>query len=186
MKLITAAKPDLSIREFAESIDSNRTTVRDAMKALNLSGNPQGKGKPTLLSQSDQSALARYIKPELSRAIVTHAQVSVVPSESSDSLVNSDSIAPARYEVEDNSQALETTEADVLKAFGQFFNNSQGFESAFLQMADLQGSSLGVQYVARKYQAASNKANELEQQMGKQVGLVASDTHASGTSQVPA
>lgn len=173
----------LSIREFADSIESNRTTVRDAMKALSITGNPQGKGKPTLLSTDEQRRLAGYIKPEIVPMLSNHPQVSIVPATSTAALVEAPEIKPVRWEFEDNSEALQRTETETAQVLQTFFTNGSAMDAAILQMADRQGESLAVKFHARKAGSFARKADELEQSVGKSAGLQkAPETSASGTS----
>jgi hypothetical protein len=48
----------LSIRQFAAAVGVSHTEVGRKMRELGIAGQPQGQGKPTLLSPTDQDALS--------------------------------------------------------------------------------------------------------------------------------
>jgi len=51
----------LSIRKFAEVCGVSHTEIGRKMTALGISGTPQGKGLPTLLSPTEQDKIAQIL-----------------------------------------------------------------------------------------------------------------------------
>jgi DNA-binding transcriptional MocR family regulator len=68
----------LSIRQFAESVGTSHTEVRRAMAQLGIEGDPQGKGKPTLLKEDEQSQIAQALGIEPTEPAAEYRQVEVM------------------------------------------------------------------------------------------------------------
>jgi len=72
----------MGLRQFAEFLGCSHPTVRSIMQALEISGEAQGPGKPTLLDEQDQARLrAEYFRryPERSPEVLT---AELVPADS--------------------------------------------------------------------------------------------------------
>ncbi|MBD2115243.1 MULTISPECIES: hypothetical protein [Cyanophyceae] len=165
----------LSIRKFAEVCGVSHTEIARKMTALNIEGTPQGKGLPTLLSGAEQDAIAAVLFMPAEPPAPPRQQVEVLGSGMT---VYTPPALATRGTDSGLSRSLQ--QQQLAQALGAFKGNQAGFRNALLGMAAEQGRQLGHEMAIAEMNAALATHAQLQQTVGKELGVVASaDTDAA-------
>ena len=157
----------LSIRQFATVCDTSHTEISRKMKELNIEGEPQGKGLPTLLSPTEQDAIAAVL--------FVSAEPPAAPAQSVYSP------APLLVRGTDSGLSRYIQQQQLSQALGVFKGNQASFRNALLRMAAEQGRQLGHEMAIAEMNTAMATHAELQQTVGNELGVVAAaDAAAPG------
>ena len=162
----------LSIRKFAEVCQVSHTEISRKMTALGIEGTPQGKGLPTLLSPTEQDAIAAVL--------FVPAEPPAAPSQHVEVLGSGLSVyapAPLATRGTDSSLSRNLQQQQLTQALQGFKGNQSSFRTALLGMASESGRQLGHEMAVAEMNAALATHAALQQTVGKELGVVA-DAHA--------
>jgi uncharacterized protein YukE len=167
--------PDKSIRQFAEDCSVSHTAVRRAIaelqQELNRSiGNSQGKGKPTLLSESDQALLAGKLFVPVDRT--DEQPQSSLSRYEVDPGIHVHQPAALQLATPESIEQLNQTMTRVATALEGIRSNADLVGDAFVSLAGHQGKVLGTRIVAAKWGAVVQTVEEGDQAAAKKFGLV--------------
>ena len=166
----------LSIRQFATVCDTSHTEISRKMKELNIEGEPQGKGLPTLLSPAEQDAIAAVL--------FVPAEPPAAPAQHIDVLGGGQSVyspAPLLVRGTDSGLSRYIQQQQLSQALGAFKGNQASFRNALLRMAAEQGRQLGHEMAIAEMNTAMATHAELQQTVGNELGVVAAaDAAAPG------
>lgn len=165
----------LSIRQFAEVCRVSHTEISRKMKALNVKGLPQGKGKPTLLSPAEQDALTQALFTPASEPQPTHRVQVLGPDLSV--------YQPAILATQGTDAALsrQLQGQQLTLALGRFKTNRSSFRQALLSLAAENGRQLGHEMHVAEMGAALQEYSALQSSTGKQLGVVADGSESSAS-----
>lgn len=162
----------LSIREFASVCQVSHTEIKRRMESLGITGQPQGRGKPTLLSTDDQDAIAR--------TLFTPAPPS--PSPHVDSTTGGLDIyrpAPLATMGTDGSAARYRGEMQLGASVHGWKGNMGSFRNALKAMARETGTQLGAEMFTEEMNAAMATYQRLQTTAGKDLGVIATPPDGS-------
>ncbi|MGB3312319.1 MAG: hypothetical protein WBG32_08820 [Nodosilinea sp.] len=157
----------LSIRKFAEVCGVSHTEIGRKMTALGISGTPQGKGLPTLLSPAEQDSIAQtlFIPDKPPAAPAQHVEV----------LGNGLSVytpPPLATRGINSELSRHLQQQQLTQALGAFKGNQASFRSALLGMAAESGRQLGHEMAVTEMNSALATHAQLQQTVGKELGVV--------------
>jgi DNA-binding transcriptional MocR family regulator len=158
----------LSIRKFAEVCGVSHTEIARRMKELSIEGTPQGKGLPTLLSPTEQDAIAAVLFVPAEPPAAPSQQVEVIGGG-----LSVYQVAPLATRGIDSSLSRNLQTQQLTQALGAFKGNQAGFRTALLGMASESGRQLGHEMLLTEMNTAMATHAELQQQVGKELGVVA-------------
>lgn len=164
----------LSIRKFAEVCQVSHTEIARKMTALGISGTPQGKGLPTLLSPAEQDAIAAVL--------FIPAEPPAAPSQHVEVLGGGLSVytpAPLATRGTDSGLSRHLQQQQLTQALQGFKGNQSSFRNALLGMAAESGRQLGHEMAIAEMNTALATHAELQQTVGKELGVVP-DAAAAG------
>lgn len=164
----------LSIRKFADVCGVSHTEIARKMRDLEIEGTPQGKGLPTLLSGVEQDAIAAvlFVPAEPPAAPAKHVEV----------LGGGLSVympAPLSTRGTDSSLSRNLQTQQLAHALQGFKGNQSSFRNALLGMAAESGRQLGHEMAIAEMNTALATHAELQQTVGKELGVVATDEPAA-------
>ncbi|MGB7314786.1 MAG: hypothetical protein WA939_17795 [Nodosilinea sp.] len=157
----------LSIRKFADVCGVSHTEISRKMKELSIEGTPQGKGLPTLLSGTEQDAIARVL--------FVPAAPPAPPSQQVEVLGGGLSVyqpAPLATRGTDSSLSRHLQQRQLTQALQGFKGNQASFRNALLGMAAEQGRQLGHEMAVTEMNTALATHAQLQQTVGKELGVV--------------
>jgi DNA-binding transcriptional MocR family regulator len=125
-----------SIRQLAKHLKVSHTTVSSHMSRLGITGESQGEGKPTLISEDDCLRIARSINPVLEPPAVQAVEVVVETTAI-------ESIPQPQYFVPESSFSRQLDLHRLKGSIQGFKSNQQRFRDAMLSLAIEQGRQLG-------------------------------------------
>lgn len=157
----------LSIRKFADVCGVSHTEIARKMKELEIEGTPQGKGLPTLLSATEQDAIAAVLFVPAEPPAAPQQQVEVLGSGMT---VYTPPALATRGTDSGLSRALQ--QQQLTHALGAFKGNQASFRSSLLGMAAEQGRQLGHEMAIAEMNAALATHAALQQTAGKELGIV--------------
>jgi DNA-binding transcriptional MocR family regulator len=160
----------LSIRKFAEVCGVSHTEISRKMTALSIEGTPQGKGLPTLLSPAEQDQIAAVL--------FIPAELPAAPSQEVEVLGGGLSVyapQPLATRGTDSSLSRNLQTQQLTQALGAFKGNQASFRDALLGMAAESGRQLGHEMAIAEMNTALATHAELQQTVGKELGVVATD-----------
>ena len=163
----------LSIRKFAEVCGVSHTEISRKMTALGIEGTPQGKGLPTLLSAAEQDSIAAVL--------FVPAEPPAAPSQHVEVLGSGLSVytpAPLATRGTDSGLSRNLQQQQLTQALQGFKGNQSSFRNALLGMASESGRQLGHEMAVAEMNAALATHAELQQTVGKELGVVAADEPA--------
>ena len=152
----------LSIRQFAELCSLSHTEIKRRMTSLGITGQPQGRGRPTLLSPADQDAIATSVFSPAPADAPAPAGSLEVYSPDPLATIGSDASGQRYIQQIQLSGAVET-----------FGTNQQNFRSAMLARAREQGRQLGHEMAATEISEALSTYEQVQKTAGKGLGVVA-------------
>jgi hypothetical protein len=158
----------LSIRKFAEVCGVSHTEISRKMTALGISGTPQGKGLPTLLSAAEQDKIAQVLFVPAEPPAPPQQQVEVLGGGMSVYVP-----APLATRGTDSSLSRTLQTQQLTQALGTFKGNQASFRNALLGMAAEQGRQLGHEMAIAQMNTALATHAEMTQTVGKELGVVA-------------
>lgn len=170
---------DKGIRELARQLGLTHPTIKQAMADLNITGQSQGQGRPTLLNESEQSRIAAYLGCSAllnSTPSQKSEHVSIVPADVALSLDRRDRMT---LTVADNSQSRAGAMQNFMDSLETFQGNGQTLEDALLQKARQDGANLGTQLALTKLGTAIATSQDIERDAAKKLGLVKDSESAS-------
>ncbi|MGB3138439.1 MAG: hypothetical protein WBG38_09915 [Nodosilinea sp.] len=158
----------LSIRKFAEVCGVSHTEISRKMTSLGISGTPQGKGLPTLLSPVEQDKIATVLfipagppAPPAQHVEVLGGGLSVYQP------------TPLATRGTDSSLSRNLQQRQLTQALGAFKGNQASFRHALLGMAAESGRQLGHEMAVTEMNTALATHAQLQQTVGKELGVVA-------------
>lgn len=156
-------RKDLSIREFALLCNVSHTEVGRKMKDLDITGRPQGRGKPTLLSPADQDRIAQ--------ALFTPVEPPpfAPPSAGGISIYQA---APLATRGLDGSVTRYRDQMQMKASVQGFKANNASFRNALLGMASEQGRQLGHEMFTAQMSSAFSTYDQLQRGTGQDLGVV--------------
>jgi hypothetical protein len=160
----------LSIRKFAEVCGVSHTEIGRKMTALGISGTPQGKGLPTLLSPTEQDKIAAVL--------VIPAEPPAAPAQQVEVLGNGLSVympPPLATRGVNSELSRHLQQQQLTQALGVFRGNQTSFRNALLGMAAESGRQLGHEMAVTEINTALATHAELQQTVGKELGVVTPD-----------
>lgn len=157
-------RKELSIREFSELCGISHTEMSRKMAALGIIGNPQGRGKPTLLSPADQDALSQA----LFTPAVKPSEVHTEPSGGVQVYVPQ----PLFLRGSDGSADRLRGEMVLGGAVGQWMSNQNAFHAALLASSQERGAQLGAQMFATEMGAAMSTYQGMQATAGNGLGVL--------------
>ena len=160
----------LSIRQFATVCGVSHTEIARKMKELNIEGTPQGKGLPTLLSESEQDMIAD--------ALVIPATAPTAPAVEVEVIGGGLSVytpAPLATRGTDSSLSRHLQTQQLTQSVQGFKSNQASFRDALLAMANEQGRQLGHEMQLTMMNAAMAQFGQLQNTVGEQMGVVAQE-----------
>ena len=161
------------IRQLARQIKVSHTAIANAMKDLNITGQSQGQGKPTLLSDDEQARIAAYLgcSAALNNSTPTlqSSQVSIVPA---DVVLPVPSVERLDLTVADSSKTRALAMQEFMTTLNTYQGNGQSLEDALLQKAKQDGAELGTQLALAKLGTAIATSQDIERDAAKKLGLV--------------
>jgi len=156
-------RKDLSIREFALLCNVSHTEVGRKMKDLDITGRPQGRGKPTLLNPAEQDRIAQSLFTPV------ESPPFAPPSAGGISIYQA---APLTTRGVDGS-AMRYRDQIQMKASVQGFQaNNASFRNALLGMASEQGRQLGHEMFTAQMSSAFSTYDQLQRGTGQDLGVV--------------
>jgi hypothetical protein len=161
----------LSIRKFAEVCGVSHTEISRKMTALGISGTPQGKGLPTLLSAHEQDQIAAVLFVPAEPPAPPQQQVEVLGGG-----LSVYAPAPLATRGTDSSLSRHLQTQQLAQALGAFKGNQASFRNALLGMAAESGRQLGHEMAVTEMNTALATHAQLQQTVGKELGVVAADT----------
>ena len=164
-------RQSLSIRKFAEVCGVSHTEISRKMTALGIEGTPQGKGLPTLLSAAEQDLIAAVL--------FVPAEPPAAPSQHIEVLGGSLPVyqpAPLATRGTDSGLSRNLQTHQLIQAVQGFKGNQAGFRNALLGMASESGRQLGHEMLLTEMNTAMATHAELQQTVGKELGVVATAT----------
>ena len=159
-------RQSLSIRQFAAAVGVSHTEVVRQMKAAGIVGNPQGQGKPTLLSPADQDALSAVLFVPAPAVAPSH-HVEVVGQGMT---VYQPATLATRGTDASISRAMQTQQ--LTQSLQAFQANKAGFREALLAMATEEGQQLGHEMVIAQMNAAMATYQGVQTEAGKSLGVL--------------
>jgi hypothetical protein len=156
----------LSIRKFGEVCGVSHTEVQRKMKELGVEGSPQGKGLPTLLSPDEQDRIAQALFVPVG-APSTAQSVDVVGAGINLYTPQPLSLRGSSGQLSRNVQTMRLS-----TAISGFKGNQGGFREALIAMAAENGRQLGHDMAAVEMSEALATHQDLQNQMGKQLGVI--------------
>ncbi|MFQ4136328.1 hypothetical protein PGN35_008395 [Nodosilinea sp. PGN35] len=167
----------LSIRKFAEVCGVSHTEIGRKMTALGISGTPQGKGLPTLLSPAEQDSIAQtlFIPDKPPTAPAQHVEVL-------GSGLSVYTPPPLATRGVNSELSRHIQQQQLTRALGAFKGNQASFRNALLGMAAESGRQLGHEMAVTEMNTALSTHAQLQQTVGKELGVVVDtpDTTAAG------
>jgi DNA-binding transcriptional MocR family regulator len=164
----------LSIRKFAEVCGVSHTEIARKMRDLEIEGTPQGKGLPTLLSAAEQDKIAAVL--------FVPAELPASPEQQVEVLGGGLSVyapAPLGTRGTDSSLSRHLQQQQLTQALQGFKSNQAGFRNALLGMAAESGRQLGHEMAIAEMNTALATHQNLQRQVGKELGVVATDEPAA-------
>jgi len=158
----------LSIRQFATVCGVSHTEISRKMRELNIEGTPQGKGLPTLLSESEQDAIADALVIPAAPPAAPAVEVEVLGGE-----LSVYTPVPLATKGTDSSLNRHLQTQQLTHSVQGFKANTASFRDALLAMATEQGRQLGHEMQLSLMNAAMAQFGQLQNTMGKQMGVVA-------------
>lgn len=160
-------RPSLSIRQFAEACGVSHTEIGRKMKALKIKGNPQGPGKPTLLSPADQDVIAGELFTPATAPTAPAPHVEVVGAGMS--VYQPQQLATRGT---DSGLARGIQQQQLSQSLQAFKGNNASFRDALLGMASEQGRQLGHEMAIAQMSAALSTFDQMQRSTGKELGIV--------------
>lgn len=151
----------LSIRQFAELCSLSHTEVKRRMTSLGITGQPQGRGRPTLLSPADQDAIATSVfSPAPAPAPAPTGSLEVYQP------------APLDTTGSDASNQRYIQQIQLSSAVEGFGTNRRNLRSALLARAREDGRQLGHEMATVEISEALSTYEQVQRQAGKGLGVV--------------
>jgi hypothetical protein len=158
-------RQSLSIRQFAAAVGVSHTEVVRQMKAAGIVGNPQGQGKPTLLSPADQDALSAVLFVPAPAAPSHHVEVVGQG-------MTVYQLATLATRGTDASLARTLQEQQLTQSLQSFQANRVGMREALLAMATEEGAQVGHEMVIAQMNAAMATYQGVQTEAGKSLGVL--------------
>lgn len=158
----------LSIRQFATVCGVSHTEISRKMKELNIEGTPQGKGLPTLLSESEQDMIADALVIPAAPPAAPAVEVEVIGGE-----LSVYTPAPLATRGTDSSLNRHLQTQQLAQSVQGFKANQASFRDALLAMANEQGRQIGHEMQLTMMNAAMAQFGQLQATVGEQMGVVA-------------
>ena len=157
----------LSIRKFGEVCGVSHTEIQRKMKDLAIEGEPQGKGLPTLLSPAEQDRIAQVLFIPADAPSAPRQNVDVVGGGLSVYMPQPLAVRGANGDLSRHVQGMRLN-----MALGTFKGNQSSFRDALLSMAAENGKQLGHDMAMVEMNNALATHAELQNQVGKDLGVV--------------
>lgn len=171
------------IRQLARQIKVSHTAIANAMKDLNITGQSQGQGKPTLLNANEQARIAAYLGCSAalnnSSAITPSSALSVIPDDVDLPLDG------YTYEGAENLTLIDTSQrrSSAMQGFMNHLDNYQGsgknLADAMVEDAKRRGADLGTQIALAELGTAISTSQAIKNDAAKKLGLVKDSEPAS-------
>ncbi len=158
----------MSIRQLAAALNLSHTEIKRRMASLGIVGNPQGQGRPTLLSPADQDAIAGEGMPTTA-PLPPLPTVEAVPVGGELNLYRP---TPLVTTGRDGHLARATAAAAMDSHLASFTANREAFKDALLARAKEDGAQLGAAMFHTQLGTALKTYEALQSHAGGELGVV--------------